>query len=319
MTHVPEKRTLPPAHRAPEQPILKPRVGEEFWWESNGVFNPGVTEYNNKIHLLYRAYDTFRISRFGLATSTDGVEFEQFTNPAIDTNPEDADERLGIEDPRITKIDDTYYIVHTAASYHPVGHPGDVKGIMEHIPWRVRTALHTTQDFKKFHHHDVILPDVPAKNGSLLPEKFADRYALYFRELDEGEDIWKIAFSSDLKTWTDTTTITWPIAEEWQSFKFGLGSQPIILPEGFLMVYHAVDENQVYRLGLMMMDRHDPTKLLWYSNPILEPAMPHELSGFVPHVVYCCGALVRGEELWIYYGAADAVIGRAIMPLKEIL
>ncbi len=319
MIHTPEKRILPLAQRSPEQPILSPRLDKEFWWESNGVFNPGVTEYKGKIVLLYRAYDAFRISRLGLAMSEDGVHFEQHPIPAIDTDPDDPDERLGIEDPRITKIDSTYYIVHTAASYHPIGHPSDVRGVMEFIPWRVRVAMHSTEDFDTFYHHDVLLLDIPAKNGCLLPEKIGDRFALYYRELSEGSDILKIAFSHDLEVWEDTVTITWPSPDPWQAFKFGLGSQPIATPQGFLMVYHAVDVNQVYRLGLMMIDRQNPTRILWHSNPILEPEQPYERTGYVPNVVYSCGAVIRNNELWIYYGASDSVIGRAILPLDKIL
>lgn len=317
MPDEPQKRTLPPAQRSPAEPILTSRTGNEFWWESNGVFNPGVTEYNGKILLLYRAYDTFRISRFGLATSDDGVHFTQQHYPAIDLDPNDTDERLGIEDPRITKIDSTYYIVHTAASYHPVGHVSDVVGVMDYIPMRVRVAMHSTKDWKKFHHHDVLLLDIPAKNGCLLPEKIDGRFALYYREKTEVSDILKIAFSTDLKSWKDTQTITWPPPDPWQAFKFGLGSQPIALPAGYLMVYHAVDADKVYRLGLMMMDRRDPTRILWQSNSILQPELPYERVGFIPNVVYSCGALIRNNELWIYYGAADHVIARAVLPLKD--
>lgn len=319
MPSLPKKHILPLATRSPEHPILVPRTGKEFWWESNGVFNPGVTEYNGKIVLLYRAYDSFRISRLGLATSSDGIHFQQHPVPAIDTDPEDADERLGIEDPRITKIGSTYYIVHTVASYHPIGHTSDVIGIMEHIPWRVRTALHTTDDFDTFYHHDVILHEVAAKNGSFLPELINGRFAMYYRELSDGADILKLAFSQDLQTWENITPISWPSPDSWQAFKFGLGSQPIALPTGFLMVYHAVDKNQVYRLGLMMFDRQDPSRLLWYSNPILEPETAYERIGYIPNVVYSCGAIIRNDELWIYYGGADKVIGRAILPLKNIL
>lgn len=318
MSSLPQKRTLPQAKRSPEQPILTPRAGKEFWWEANGVFNPGVAEYNNQILLLYRAYDTFRISRLGLATSDDGINFDQYDSPAIDTDPDDASERLGIEDPRVTKIGSTYYIVHTAASYHSIGHMSDVIGIMDHIPWRVRVAMHSTDDWETFYHHGILLPDFAAKNGCLLPEKIGGRYALYFRELSEGTDILRLAFSSNLEVWQDIRTIVWPAPEAWQAFKFGLGSPPIALPTGYLMVYHAVDANQVYRLGLMMMDRHDPSRLLWYSDPILEPELPYERTGFIANVVYSCGALVRGEELWIYYGASDSVIGRAVLPLSAI-
>lgn len=318
MPAAPQQKTMPPAERAPARPLITPRQGQEFWWESNGTFNPGVTEYKDNIILLYRAYDSFHISRLGLAHSRDGVTFTQYPHPAIDTDPADPHERLGIEDPRITKIGQTYYIVHTVSSYHRVGAKADVNGALDYIPWRVRIALHTTKDFKTYEHWNVILPDVPAKNGCLLPEKVDGRFALYYRELTEGANVLKITFSTDLRTWQDTAVIAWPTPASWQAFKFGLGSPPIALPAGYLIVYHAVDEQQIYRLGLMMFDRRDPARILWHSNPILEPTAPYEQEGYVPNVVYCCGALLRDNELWIYYGAADKVIGRAILPLHTI-
>lgn len=307
-------RILPKATRSPIEPVIAPRAGESYWWEKRGTFNPGVTMYNDKIVLLYRAYDEFRISRLGLATSEDGINFKRFDLPVIDTDPADTDERLGIEDPRITEIDGTYYIVHTVASYHSVGTVSDISGVMDYIPWRVRVAMHSTTDFKHFVHHDVILPEIPAKNGCLLPEKNNGVFALYYRE---HSDL-KLSFTRDFMTWFDTQTIAWPAPQEWQLGKFGIGSQPIACREGYLLVYHAVDQTRHYRLGLMLLDRHDPTRLLWYSSPVLEPEMVWEKEGYVPNVVYCCGALRHNDELWIYYGAADYVTGRAVLPLKGI-
>lgn len=313
MTELPKKVDLPLAVRSPAAPVLEPRQDNLHWWERNGTFNPGVTEHDGKVILLYRAYDDFRISRLGIARSSEGVSFERYDRPAIDTDPNDPDERLGIEDPRITKIGLTYYIVHTVASYKRIGEPADVNGTFDYIPWRVRIAMHTTKDFKTFYHHDVILPDVPAKNACLLPEKINDRFGLYYREFQGNENIARLAFTKDFRTWTDVQEVMLPQSEEWQGFKAGYGSQPIAIPAGFLMVYHAVDKNQVYRLGLLLFDRKDPARVVWYSNPILEPELPYEKVGYVPNVVYTCGALIRGKELWIYYGAADRVIGRAIV------
>lgn len=321
-TATPEYRDLPQAHRDPEHPILEPRQDAQYWWETLGTFNPGVTEYNGKVILLYRAYDQFRISRFGLADSTDGIKFQTYDLPAVDTDPNDPYERLGIEDARITKIDDTYYILHTSASYHSVQQTSDVHGVMEHLPWRVRVGMRTTKDFKTFEKHGIILPDTPAKNACLLPEKIDGAFAVLYRQHqhhpDEGE-ILKLAFTHDFVTWHDTHTGIWPKPEKWQQGKFGLGSPPITTPHGFLMVYHAVDAQGAYRLGLMMLDRQDPCHIIWFSDPILEPTMSYEKEGFVPNVVYCCGALLRNQDLWIYYGAADRVTARAVLSLKDIL
>jgi len=71
------------AQRNPAHPIIIPRTSDQHWWERNGTFNPGVTEYQGKIVLLYRAYDDFRISRLGYAESEDGINFTLRDNPAI--------------------------------------------------------------------------------------------------------------------------------------------------------------------------------------------------------------------------------------------
>src|SRR3989344_5886977 len=224
MSVSPHKKVVPRAVRLPERPIIEPRLDDQHWWERNGTFNPGVTRYKGQVILLYRAYDMFRISRLGIAHSIDGVHFTRYNNPAIDTHPNDPEERLGIEDPRITCLNGTYYIIHTVASYHSVGHRGDVRGIMDHIPWRVRVGMHTTTDFKRYVHHSVILPNIPAKNGCLLPEKINGKFGLYYREnTDEGETL-KLSYTTDFTHWTTPRTIHWPKAEIWQEFKFGTGS-----------------------------------------------------------------------------------------------
>lgn len=311
---MPLYRELPRAHRDPVQPIIEPRIGDQYWWEQKGTFNPGVTEYKGNIILLYRAYDQFRISRLGMAHSEDGIHFTRYDHPAIDTKPDDPFERVGIEDPRITKIGDTHYIIHTSASYHPIGQASDVSGVMDYIPWRIRVSMHSTKDFKHYIHHNAILPEVPAKNGALLPEKINGLYGLYYRE----HDLLKLTYSPDFKKWDLARDVVWPEPQAWQSFKFGIGSPPMITDQGYLLIYHAVDQKKIYRLGLMMFDRQDPTRLLWYSTPILEPEEIYEQEGFIPKVVYSCGGIIRGDELWIYYGAADRVVGRAIFDLKNL-
>ncbi|OGY37187.1 MAG: hypothetical protein A3E36_04230 [Candidatus Andersenbacteria bacterium RIFCSPHIGHO2_12_FULL_45_11b] len=306
------------AIRLPRRPILIPRTDNLHWWERNGIFNAGVAEYQDQILLVYRAYDDYRISRLGLATSKDGIDFKLYDYPIVDTNPSDEFERIGIEDPRVTQIGDTYYIVHTSASYKRVGEQSDVSK-EDYMPWRVRVGMHSTKDFKSFVHHGVILPDIRAKNASLLPQKINGAFALYYREFTDAGEILKVAFTHDFVSWFGTKTILWPENKNWSERKYGLGSQPISISQGFLVVSHGVNSNSEYRLGLMLFDKNDPSRLIWSTDQsILEPEMPYEKEGFIPNVVYTCGALVKNNELWIYYGGADRVMGRAILSMKDI-
>lgn len=305
------------AVRVPAEAILTPRQESKYWWEKNGVFNPGVAEYKQSTMLLYRAYDISYVSRLGLATSQDGMSFKQYEHPAIDTDPDDPYERMGIEDPRITKIDDTYYIIHTAASYHRISENFKVSGIGEDTPWRVRVAMHTTTDFKRYTHHGVILPDIAAKNAALFPQKINNQYCLIYREWIGAESIVKISFTDDFNSWQHTKEVSLPASENsWTQLKWGIGSQPMVTNNGYLVIYHGVDKQRVYRLGLLMLDKQDPSQILWYTTPILEPTMPYEKTGFVPNVVYSCGGVLKDNTLSIYYGGADFVVGRALIDLS---
>lgn len=311
---------LPPvglrARRSPRRPLLQPRTGNQYWWERRGIFNPGVAEHRGKVVLLYRAYDDHFISRFGRAESRDGVHFHRFPFPAVDTDPDDPYERLGIEDARITKIGKRYYVLHTSASYHPLrGHQADVRSVRGYIPWRVRVGMQTTTDFRRFRRQGVILPGVPAKNATLLPEKIHGAFGLYYRE---GSAL-KLSFTRDFRGWFGTKTVRLPHPQRWEAAKWGTGSPPVATKEGFLMVYHAVDRTLVYRLGLMLFDRARPWIIRWRTGPILEPETGYERRGFIPNIVYACGALRRGRNLWIYYGAGDRVVGRAVLPLPQAL
>lgn len=316
---LPIKKIVPMARREPAHPILEPRLDDAYWWERKGVFNPGVTEYKDQILLLYRAYDDSLKSRIGLAHCHDGINFNRYDHRLIDINFEDPYERLGLEDPRITKIEDTYYIVHTSASHDVTGQRSDIPHMHKFIPWRIRIGMHTTKDFHSFEHWKILLPHAPAKNASLLPEKIDGQFGMYYREFLGDDEILKLTFTTDFSHWSEAITIIPPPPEAWWVEKIGFGSQPIAVKDGFLMVYHGVDQQNIYRLGLMLFDRDDPAKIRWYSNYILEPKMIYEKIGTVPNAVYCCGALIRGAELWIYYGAADRVIGRAVVSLKNVL
>ena len=317
---MPKLIKLEGATREPEKPIIQPRAGGKFWWEKNGTFNPGVTQYKDSIILAYRAYDTSYVSRLGIANSRDGINFTQYDHPAIDTDPSDPYERIGIEDPRITKIGATYYIVHTAASYLRIDENLHKNGIGEDTPWRVRVAMHTTDDFKTYNHHGVILPDASAKNAALFPEKINNSFCLIYREWIGQDSIIQISFTDNFQNWKNTKELHLPAKENpWMEFKWGIGSQPILTDKGFLIIYHGVDNERTYRLGLLMLDRKDPSQILWYTTPILEPIMPYEKVGYVPNVVYSCGAILRDKILWIYYGAADYVVGRAVMDVSKLI
>jgi predicted GH43/DUF377 family glycosyl hydrolase len=300
--------------RYPKNPVISPSSN---WWETQATFNPGATVFNNKILLLYRALGGDGLSRFGLAESNDGENFNRFADPVLESEPDNSFERLGIEDPRITKIEDTFYIVYTAPSVYSAKtfRERDFAPSLSHLaPWRVRPSLITTQDFQNFNRRGILL-DKDSKDALLLPEKIDGQFVLYHRIYPNVF----ITYSPDLKNWGNEKIVFQPRKDFWDSERVGMGAPPVKTDKGWLAIYHAVDKNHYYQLGLLLLDLKDPSKVLYRSpEPIFKPEADYETKGAVPNVVFTCGVVKRDEQLLIYYGAADKVVGLAYLDLRDL-
>lgn len=131
-------------------------------------------------------------------------------------------------------------------------------------------------------------------------------------------DIW-IAFSEDLKNWYDHKPIIKPIPGTWESARVGIGGPPIRTKDGWFLIYHAADANNVYRLGAVLLDLEDPSKIIArQKEPILEPELQWEKEGYIPNVVFSCGNAVKDDTIYVYYGGADTVIGVAILEMENM-
>ncbi len=300
--------------RYDKNPILTPG---ENWWENKFVFNPGATLYNGKIVLLYRAQGADHISRFGLALSEDGFNFERFSEPAVDADGVDPYERLGIEDPRITRIGEIYYIFYTAASVY-TALEAKVKRVFpdpSRPPWRIRTCLLTTKDFKRFDRHGVVFKEVDTKDSALFPEKIGGKFVLIHRVYPDMN----LSFSEDLTNWNDYQPFIQVRPGSWDSERLGSGAPPVKTEKGWLLLYHGVDHQHIYRLGLLLLDLKDPTKILYRSSePIFEPVEDFEKEGQVPNVVFSAGWVEKEDKFLVYYGAADKVIAVASLKKKDL-
>jgi len=242
------------------------------------------------------------ISHLRLARSSDGVNFEVGSSPALAAATEY--ETFGVEDPRISLIDDTYYVNYVAVS--PLG---------------VTTALASTKDFKSFERHGVMFcPD--NKDVVIFPERIDGRYYALHRPdsgLFQKKDIW-IADSGDLQCWGNHRCVMSTRADNWDRLKVGASAVPFRTSEGWLEVYHGVDKDNRYCLGAALLDAAQPWKVLGRSGgPILEPQSDYECEGFFGNVVFSCGLLCEDEKLKIYYGAADMSICYAELGLREVL
>lgn len=241
------------------------------------------------------------LSHFRIARSKDGVNFTISETPDIIPTAEEA---WGIEDPRITQIDDTYYITYTAVSEN-----GAATGLIE------------TKDFKKFDRKGIIFAP-ENKDVTIFPEKIDDVYYAFNRPVPSAfgnPDIW-LAKSTNLLHWGEQKHFLGVLEDfPWINGRIGGGAVPVKTAKGWLVIYHAADKDNRYCLGAMLLDLQDPSIILANSKePILEPEEVYEKEGFFGNVVFTCGAFVEGDTLIIYYGAADDKICRADIKLEEL-
>jgi predicted GH43/DUF377 family glycosyl hydrolase len=242
------------------------------------------------------------LSHLRIATSTDGVHFDIAEKPAM--FPDNKYETFGLEDPRISKIEDTWYITYVAVS-----------------PFGVTTCLASTKDFNSFTRHGVIFcPD--NKDVVLFPEKIHGNYYALHRPVTPlflKYEMWT-AMSPDLKYWGDHRYLMGTQPDLWDSCRVGASAVPFRTDAGWLEIYHGVDETCRYCLGAVLLDPGEPWKVLARSRtPILEPQADYELEGFFGNVVFNCGLLTEESLLRIYYGVSDTSIAYCQLPVQDVL
>lgn len=282
--------------RHPANPVLLPNPFNA--WESLNVFNAGVVHHNGLFHMLYRAQGRDYVSHIGYAISEDGAAWSRLDRPVL--SPANEWEARGVEDPRVTCIDGRFYMTYTA--YSPLG---------------VRTCLAVSDNLIAWRRLGVMLPDETNKDTAIFPEKVGGRYCLMHRREPE---IW-IAYTDCLETnrWTDHAMVMGPVPETWEHQKIGAAGVPTRIDEGWLLIYHAVDADNVYRLGVALLDAENPARVLArHPQPILEPTEPWEKKGDVPNVVFSCAHVVKDDTVYVYYGGADRVMGLATRSLSDL-
>ena len=294
--------------RASQQPILWPQGHS---WESAGTFNPTVVFAFHKFIMLYRAQDSTGTSRLGYAESQDGIHFKRSAQPVL--SPETSYEKDGgVEDPRLQKIDDTFYLTYTGYNKKDA-----------------QLCLATSRDLVHWERKGVILPAYQGnwnkrwtKSGAIVPEKIDGKYWMYWLGTGaDNTDEMGLSFSEDLIHWTEAT-ITPVLAKRPEKFDARVvepGPPPIVTAAGIVLVYNGADENLVYRTGVAIFDRHDPRKILYRSEePIFAPEKDWEKVGQVPNVVFVEGMVRRNNRFLFYYGGADKYVGVAEAPATVI-
>ncbi len=296
--------------RYQNNPIITAR---DVPYPANTVFNAGATVALEETLLLLRVEDRRGLSHLTAARSRNGfdgwrIDAEPTLLPSPRTHPE---EEWGIEDPRITRLEEEerWAITYTAYS---TGGP--------------LVSLATTRDFGSFERHGSVMPPED-KDAALFPVRFHGRWAMIHRPVSTfpgvGAHIW-ISFSPDLKHWGDHQILiparrgAW-----WDAGKVGLSPPPMKTDEGWLILYHGVKETPagcIYRVGLAMLDLDDPRRLIARSDEwVFGPEAPYETIGDVDKVVFPCGWTLMGDQVRLYYGAADTSIAMATASLSDLL
>lgn len=300
-------------------PIIAPTKN---WWETRATFNAGVAPYQDKIVFLYRAMGNDGVSRLGYAESENGKEIsKRLDHPVIEPAIDDSFERLGIEDPRITKINDTYWVTCVATSLYEANF---ISSLVEHLskshrnyaPWRVRASLFKTGDFQKYEKVGRVFGDEDDKDVVLFPEKIKNKYIILDRLFPSITISWSEKIEGG---WGKRRTLMSP-RQGWEEERLGISTVPVKTKRGWLIIFHAADKKHVYRLGFALLDLHNPAKVIYrHPKPILEPKEQYELRGRTPNVVFSCGMIEKGDEFYLYYGGADKVIGLASIKKEKLL
>jgi predicted GH43/DUF377 family glycosyl hydrolase len=317
-----------------------------LYFENEGVFNPAVFQENGFIHLFYRALNKRKHSSIGYCLLDNPLHIKHRSKfPLI--NPSRDYESKGMEDPRIVKLDDIYFLSYTAFDgTNALG------------------ALALSSNLREFYRWGLIVPLIlaPEKAHQGLPVNAVtteNNYHIEIKKNPNVEFIWdknivffprrikgKICFFHRIKPcilvvhisnlsdinrefWNTylqeihTHSLDCEKLRNTEALYVGAGCPPIEIKDGWLFIYHAVysiNNVLVYKAHCTLLDLNDPQKVLAYlPYALLEPTMDWEKIGNVNNVVFPTGAVLKEDTIFLYYGAADKCIACASFNLKELL
>ena len=314
--------TLPLIKRHGKNPIL---TAEQVPYQATLLFNPGVAKYKDGYVMVFRndygEFDgeIFAGTNLGLAFSENGIDWEVMPDPCFSLKN---DEITRIYDPRITHIDDLFYLSFAVDTLHGI-----------------RGGIAVTEDFKNFEVLSMSVPD--NRNMVLFPEKINNKYVrlerpfpVYGKKEKEAFDIW-ISESPDMVHWGNSSLLLGSDEVPYCNSKIGPAAPPIKTEKGWVTTFHLVDYDSSrgkngwednwkkrYNVGLMLLDLEDPSKIISIlDKPLMVPEVDYEIkNGFRNNVIFPCGMILEENgEVKIYYGAADTVIALATADLNDLL
>ncbi|MDQ2933155.1 MAG: hypothetical protein M3Q80_02125, partial [bacterium] len=310
--------------RSENNPILSPL--REHPWEAAAAFNPTPVILDDKTCLVYRAMSEpdllkdphIRTSVIGRAVTDDGITYSE---RAVLISPDTDFDRFGCEDPRVTKLGSTYYIFYTALGGYPFGADN------------IKVAVALSKDLKTIDAKHLVTP-FNAKAMALFPEKINGKMAALVTVNTDRKpsDICYVEFKKASDMWSEEFWNKWweKLDEHKIAFRrknedhIELGAVPVKTEKGWVVVYSHIqkygEEKQVFGIEVVLLDLEDPRKVIGRTKgPFMIPGTFYEHTGQVPHVVFPSGALIRNDNLEVYYGAADSYCALATIPLDSLL
>jgi predicted GH43/DUF377 family glycosyl hydrolase len=303
---------IPPLERFATNPVVRPsQIG---FVRASGTFNPGATidRASGRVVLLVRVFEeATKRSCLALALSPDGEHFDEIRDkPAVTRDA--SYEEWGVEDARITYLEADQLYAITYTGYSPSG---------------PRVCLITTDDLLKPERYQRHGPRITGENKNcvIFPQKIGGAYVILHRPMPRIELI-RVSALEDL--WpAEGVPLVGPRTGTWRSSRVGSGAPPIATEIGWLFPFHgatSIEEGNVYSMGWCVLDSANPEKVLYVSTaPALKPEAPYEIqqqpipqvdmANFINgvHVVFPEGLVEVGDDLLVYYGAADVSVGGA--------
>lgn len=324
----------------------------EHGFENAGALNPACIRVGDEVHMFYRAVRHGNYSTIGHCILNGPLKVKMRSDRPL-LIPEHPYESQGVEDPRIAKIEDTYYLTYTGYDRaNALGAYATSKDLKTFTKHPVLTPQFTYREFKKLidccpglnqkylFHYKVLkehglgegAPDkllLWDKNLMFFPRKINGKFALLHRihpgiqlvlfedpkELDRA--FWE-RYIMDLKS-----HIVMDPKFPHESSHIGGGAPPIETKDGWLLIYHSTDDTPngyVYNACAALLDLDDPRKVIGrLPKPLISPQEPYEKKGYVNNVIFPSGAVVFDDDLYIYYGAADERVAMASVNIPALL
>lgn len=322
----------------------------ELGFENEGVFNPAAIRIGENVHLFYRAVRDGNFSTIGYCCLNGPTTVVQ-RNLIPLLIPQHPYESQGIEDPRIVQIEGTYYLTYTA--YDGASALGALATSTDLVKFRKLGPIVPKIDPKHFKELVECGSKVNAKYFREYQDHIAhgltadqlhlwDKNVVFFPERING----KLAFLHRIKPGIQITfvdeipqNLTNEFWEDYflhfsehilmeplyphESSYIGAGCPPIATPDGWLIVYHGVEDTPhgyVYHACTALLDREDPTKeIARLKEPLFSPVLEWEKQGIVNNVVFPTGSALFADKLYIYYGAADCRVAVASLNMKHLI